>query len=56
MRLVAGAKGLALEPSLYAALPVPVRKSWDEVQPQGTVDVDTPDDFRELVESPVTCH
>lgn len=38
-RLAAGAKNLALEPSLYAALPAPVRKSWDEVQPQGTVDV-----------------
>ena len=24
--------------------------------PEGTVDVDTPDDFRELVESRVTCH
>src|SRR6185503_20111007 len=40
VRLNLGAKNLALEPSLYAALPVPVRKSWDEVQPQGTVDVD----------------
>src|SRR5213079_2833967 len=40
VRLSVGAKNLALEPSLYAALPTPARKGWDELQPQGTVDVD----------------
>ena len=39
VRLSVGAKNLALEPALYAALPAPARKGWDEVQPQGTVDV-----------------
>ena len=39
LRLSAGANNLALEPALYAALPVAARKGWDEVQPQGTVDV-----------------
>lgn len=40
VRVAAGAKNLALEPSLYAALPSPARRGWDEVQPQGTVDVE----------------
>jgi hypothetical protein len=40
LRLAAGATNLALEPSLYAALPAPARKAWDEVQPQGTVDLE----------------
>jgi hypothetical protein len=38
--LSARAKGLALETPLYAALPEAVRKAWDELQPQGTLDVD----------------
>ena len=38
------ARNLAMDRPLYAMLPVEGRKSWDEVQPRGTVDADV--DFR----------
>ena len=40
VRLSAGATNLALEPSLFAALPEGARKAWEEVQPKGSIDVD----------------
>ena len=40
LRFDLSAQALALDPPLYALLPAPARRAWDEVQPEGTLDAD----------------